>query len=93
MSEDLAGTPFPTRDRDDLIYRYNTHRQWMTDAERTEKNAMTKKFTDKMKWINWNVTLINFLKYQTGMNGVPLNYIVEYNVKQIVKTKPNFLEN
>ena len=48
----------------------------MTDAERTEKNAMTKKFTDKMKWINWNVTLINFLKYQTGMNGVPLNYIV-----------------
>ena len=65
----------------------------MTDAERTEKNAMTKKFTDKMKWINWNVTLINFLKYQTGMNGVPLNYIVEYNVKQIVKTKPNFLDN
>ena len=53
MSEDPAATPFPTRDRDDVIDRYNTHMQWMIDSEGMENNAMHKTFTDKMLLIDW----------------------------------------
>ena len=49
MSEYLAATQFPTGDRDDIIYRYTTHMQWMIDAEGMAKNATPKTFNDKMK--------------------------------------------
>ena len=93
MSEDTAATPFPTRYRDDLIDRYNTHRKWMIDAKDMAKNAMPKTLTDKMKCIDWKVTLINFLKFHPGRNGFPLNYAVGDNVNPIVKNNSNFLDD
>ena len=68
MSEDLASTPFSTGETDDISDRYNTHRQWMIDAEVMAKNYMPKTVTEKMKWIYWKVTLINFLKSYPGSN-------------------------
>ena len=93
MSEDPAATPFPTRDRDDIIDRYNTHRQWMIDCEGMEKNAMHKTFTDKMRWIDWKVMLINFLKYRPRRNGVPLNYVVRDNINPIGRNNPYFFDD
>ena len=46
-----------------------------------------------MKWIYWKVTLINFLKYHPGSNGVPLNNVVRDNFNQILRNKPNFLDD
>ena len=83
---------FLTGDRDDIIGIYNPHMQWIIDDEGMAKNAMPKIFTDNMKWIDWMVTLISFLKYQTRSNVIPLNYIVCYNVNPIVRNNPNFLE-
>ena len=65
----------------------------MIDTESTEKNTMPKNFTEKMKWINWKVMLINFLKYQPGKNWVPLNYVVSDNVNPIVSNNPRFLDD
>ena len=93
MSEYPAVNSFPTRERDDIIKRYNTHMQCMIDAEGMAKNTMLKNFTAMMKWINWKVTLINFLKSQPGSNGVPLNYAAHDNVKPIVRNNPNFLND
>ena len=62
MSEYPVEKPFPTRDRDYLIERYSTHRKCMIDAEGMVNNAMSKTLTEKIKWIDWKVALINFFK-------------------------------
>ena len=90
MGEDLASTPLKTGDRDDIIEKYNTHRQWTIYAEGMEKNNMPKTFPDKMKWIDCKVMLINFLKSQTGSNGFPLNYVVCDHVTPIARNNSNF---
>ena len=93
MIEYTAETPFPTRDRYDLIYRYNTHRQWMIDDDGMTNNTMHKAFTYKMMWIYRKVMLINFLKYQPVRNIVPLSYDVRDNVNPIVSNNPNVLDD
>ena len=55
-------------------------------------NSMTKNFTEKMEWMDWKSTLINFLKSQPGRNGVPLNYVIRYNVAAIIQTNTNFID-
>ena len=46
-----------------------------------------------MKWDDWKVTFINFLKTQNERNGVPLNYIVRENEAPIVRNNANFLND
>ena len=46
-----------------------------------------KTFTEKMKWSDWKVTLLNFLKSQPGRNGVPLSYNLA-----VQNTYANFLD-
>ena len=93
MSEYPEANQFPTGDRDDIIERYNTHRQWMIYSEGMLNNATTNTFTDKMKWINWKITLIKFLKYQPRRNGFPLNYVIQNNFNPIIRNNPNFLDD
>ena len=54
---------------------------------------MLKNFTEKIKWMDWKATLINFLKCQPGMSGVPLNYVISNNVAAIVQTNMNFIDD
>ena len=42
-------------------------------------------FTDKIKWIEWYTTFINFLRAIPGRNGTPLSYICR-PVSMIVPT-------
>lgn len=93
MSEDPASIPFPVNDRDYLMERYYTHKQWSDDAYSMTKTTMPKNFTEKMKWIDWKVTLINFLKSQVGRNGVPLSYVVRENVTPLVRNNASFLDD
>ena len=67
--------------------------KWMIYAKGMAKNNMHKVFTDKMKWIGWKVTLIYFLKYHPGINGVPLKYFVHDNVKPTARYNPNLLDD
>ena len=55
------------------------------------KNDIPNTFTDKMKWIDGNSTLINFLKSQPGRNLFTLNYVVHDNVNPIARNNPNLL--
>ena len=52
---------FPLAERDDLIKRFNTHNQWLEDAENIAKKYMPKTFTEKMEWMYWKATLSNSL--------------------------------
>ena len=88
-----ADTPFPVEDRNNLLERYNTHKQWLDDAEIMAKSAMPKEFTEKMKWAYWKGTLINFLKSQPGRHGVPLSYVICENDTPIIRDNANFLDD
>ena len=93
MSEDQEANPFSTGDMDDLIERYNTHSKWMLDSDGMVKKAMPKTFTDKMKWIDWKVTTINFLKSHNRRNWVPLNYFIRDNVNPIASNNPKLWDD
>ena len=75
-NKDPADKMFPVVSRNDLIDRYNVHKQYMSDASDMAKSARPTTFTEKMKWSDWKVTLVNFLKSQLGCNGVPLREMI-----------------
>ena len=50
-------------------------------------------FTEKMERMEWKATLINFLKYQPGRNGAPLNCVIRENVAAIVQTNTEFIDD
>ena len=54
---------------------------------------MPKNSTENMEWMELKATLINFLKFQPGRNGVPLNYVTRDNVAAIVRTNTIFLDD
>ena len=39
------------------------------------ETAKPENFTDKLKWIEWYPTFINFLRAISGRSGIPLSYI------------------
>ena len=90
--EDPSAELFPVALRSDLIDRYNTHMQWVSDASDMAKSARPKTFTEKMKWTDWKVTLLNFLKSQPGRNGVPLSYVIRNENAPVQPTYANFLD-
>jgi hypothetical protein len=69
IGNDPAQSPFPVNCRNDLLERYNTHKQWLKDAPDMLKSAMPKNFTEKMNWADWKGTFVNFLKTQPGRHG------------------------
>ena len=69
--------------------RYYTQKQWSDDAYSMTKTTIPKNFTEKMTWIDWKVTLINFLKSQVGRNGV-LSYVVRDNEAPLVRNNTSF---
>ena len=93
QDEDPSLAWFPIAERDNLIKRFNTHKQWLEDASSMIKNYMPKNFTGNMEFMEWKLTLINLLKYQPGRNGVPLNYVIRENIYAIVRTNTNFIDD
>ena len=65
----------------------------MIDDEGMAMNTTPKTFTEKIKWMDWKVKLINLLKFHPGRNGVTLNHFVRDNVNPIISNKPNFLDD
>ena len=65
----------------------------MEGAAYTAKNSTPKKFTEKMEWMDWKATIINFLKYKPGRNGVTLNYVTRERIDAIAQTNTNFLDD
>ena len=63
----------------------------MDNASNMANNEMPKSFTEKMEFMDWKPTLVNFLKSQPGRNGVPLNCVVRDNEATIIRPNANFL--
>ena len=54
---------------------------------------MPNNFTENIECMDWKATLMNFLRYQPGRNGVSLKYVIRNNVAVIVQTNTNFLDD
>ena len=63
----------------------------MEDSVNIQNKYILKNFTEKLEWMDWKATLINFIKSQLGRNGVPLKYVIRDNVATIVRTNKNFI--
>ena len=57
------------------INRYKHHAAYIKKSKTIIETAKPEDFTNKVEWIEWYPTLINFLRYIPGRRGVPLSHI------------------
>ena len=75
LSIDPTTIAFPIADAADLIRRAKTHKAYVDKSKTISDTATPSQFTDKVKWLDWSPTLLNFLRAIPGRNGVPLSYV------------------
>ena len=90
LGRDPAATPFPVGNTQELLQRYITHSQWLKKMSDKAVTAKPKPFEEKTKWNDWKDTFKNFLRTQSGRNGVPLSYIIRKNDNPMGNT--NFVD-
>ena len=90
---DPADDPFPVNEATQLIQRHSTHKLWTSKSSDKAKTCKPKQFTDKVKWLDWKDSFVNFLRTQPGRNGVPLSYVVRNNETAIIRVNPQFLDD
>ena len=66
---------FPVANALDFIKRYKHHDAYVKKSKTITEMAKPEHFTDKLKWIHWYPTFINFPRAIPGRNGIPLSYI------------------
>ncbi len=92
LGRDPAAVPFPVHETQDILHREKNHEAWMDKAPSKAKTTLPKQFTEKMKWMDWKDSFLNFLRTQPGRNGVPLSYIVRDNQQPIIRANQEFLD-
>ena len=63
----------------DLIRRSRSHDLFIKKSSSIADTAKPNRFTDKMKWVDWSPSFINFLRCISGRNGTPLSYVIRSN--------------
>ena len=76
---------FPVANASDFIRRYKHHDAYVKKSNTITDMEKPENFTDKLKWIEWYPTLINFIRAIRGRNRIPLSYICT-PVRMIVPT-------
>ena len=66
---------FPVANALDFIKRYKHHDAYVKKSKTITETAKSDNFMDKLKWIEWYPTFINFLRAIPVRNGIPLSYI------------------
>ena len=70
---DLIKVRFLVANASDFIKRYTHHDAYVKKSKMITETAKPKNFTEKIKWIKWYPTFINFLCDIPGRNGIPLS--------------------
>ena len=66
---------FTVANASDFIKRYKHNDAYVKKPKKITETVKPDNFTDKIKWIGWYPTFINFLHDIPGRNGIPLSYI------------------
>ena len=71
---------------------YKNHEAYIKKASALTDTAKPEQFTDKMKWIDWYPTLINFLREIPGRNEIPLIYLCRHTNLQAEDVYNNLID-
>mmetsp|Transcript_12713 Transcript_12713/g.18111 ORF Transcript_12713/g.18111 Transcript_12713/m.18111 type:complete len:460 (-) Transcript_12713:4106-5485(-) len=75
VGDNPAAEQFPVEQSTVLIRRYKTHKSFKNKAKLLMETAKLSMFTDKVKWEDWYLSFLNFLRAIPGWNGIPLRYV------------------
>ena len=64
---------FTVANAPDFINRYKHHDAYVKKYKTITETSKPENFTDKLKWIKWYPTFINFLRAIPGRNGITLS--------------------
>ena len=76
---DPSTIPFPMGNVTDLLRRSRSHDLFIKKSSMISDTAKPARFTEKMKWEDWNPSFVNFLRSIPGRNGIPLSYVIRTN--------------
>ena len=89
---DTVLTLFPVANVATYINRYKHYEAYINKASTLSDTDKPEQFTDKIKWIVWYPTLINFFREIPGSNGVPLSYLFRPTNMKAKTVYDNFIE-
>ena len=76
----------------EYINSYKHHEACIKKASTLTDTYKPEQFTDKIKWIDWYPTLINFLREIPGRNGLPLSYLFRPTNVESKSVYDNFID-
>ena len=71
--------PFPMKNVTDLGRCSRSHDLFVKRLSMIADTANPDRFTEKMKWVDWNPSFNNFLECIPGRNGTPLSHVIRFN--------------
>ena len=74
IGQDPAAQAFPVAQVTELNKRYKDNKAFIDKAKTMSETAKPEQFTEKVKWLDWSPTFINFLNTIPGRYGLPLGY-------------------
>ena len=85
--------PFPMGHVTDLLRRSRSHELFIKKSTMISDTAKPNRFSDKLKWEDWNPSFINFLRSIPGRNGIPLSYVIRSNPLPDPTAHTDFLDD
>jgi len=92
MGRDPTSTAFPIGEVANLTRRAKTHLKFVYKSKTLSETARPVRFTEKIRWIDWAPSFLNFLRVIPGRDGVPLKYVCRTNDLPDPKPCPDFLD-
>ena len=84
---------FPVAMAPQLLRRFKTHTQFVTNSKTISEAAKPEKFANDTKWEDWSVTFLGYLRALPGRDGVPLKYICRSNDQPDPTPHQDFLDD
>ena len=84
---------FPVNEVADLLYRKQTHENFVRTSKTLSEAAKPSTFTKDVRWEDFNPNLQAYLRLIPGRNGHPLSYIIRANEVSDRTRHPDFLDD
>ena len=90
---DPSTIAFPIADVADLLYRKETHDNFIRQSNTLAESAKPRSFTKESRWEDFKPNFISYLRLIPGRLGHPLSYVIRDNDAPDYTPNPNFLDD
>ena len=90
---DPAAVAFPVGDVADLLYRKETHDNFVKQSSTLSESAKPRTFTKETRWEDFKPNFVAYLRLIPGRSGHPLSYVIRDNDAPDRTPNPNFLDD